>query len=161
MADNLIYFSDDEESEWLAHIDSSILDKPSEETQLHDSEISSFIEANRNSNTTKKTKTDLNVWTRWCNSINERRSMEDIPPEELNSLLVHFFIKVRKLNGEEFEQGTLTLFQRSFDRYLRQHGKNYNIIQDKIFESSREALESKRKQVRLSGKGAGFNKRRA
>ena len=43
MADNLNFFSDDEESEWLANIDSSILDKPSEETQLHDSEISSFI----------------------------------------------------------------------------------------------------------------------
>ena len=55
MADNLNYFSDDEESEWLANIDSSILDKPSEETQLQDSEISSFIEANRKSNTTKKT----------------------------------------------------------------------------------------------------------
>ena len=40
MADNLNYFSDDEESEWLANIDSSILDKPSEENQLHDSEIS-------------------------------------------------------------------------------------------------------------------------
>ena len=155
MADNLNYFSDDEESEWLANIHSSILDKPSEETQLHDSEIPSFIEANRNSNTTKKTKTDLNVWTRWCNSINERRPMEDIPPEELNRLLAHFFIKVRKLNGEGFKPGTLILFQRSFDRYLRQHGKNYNIIQDKIFESSRE---SKRKQLRLSGKGTRPNK---
>ena len=78
--------------------------------------------------------------------------------EELNILTAHFFIKVRKLNGEEFELGTLTSFQRSFDRYLRQHGKNYNIIQDKIFESSREALESKRKQLRLSGKGTRPNK---
>ena len=84
--------------------------------------------------------------------------MEDIPPEELNSLLSHFFIKVRKLNGEEFEPRTLTSFQRSFDRYLRQHGKDYNIIQDKIFESSRKALESKRKQLRLSGKGDRPNK---
>jgi len=84
---------------------------------------------------------------------NERRRMENISREELNSLLAHFFIKVRKLNGEEFEPGTLTSFQRSFDRYLRQHGKNYNIIQDTIFETSREALESKRKQLRLSGKG--------
>ena len=66
--------------------------------------------------------------------------MEDIPPEELNSLLAYFFIKVRKLNGEENEPGTLTSFQRSFDRYLRQYGKNYNVIQDKIFESSRAAL---------------------
>ena len=155
------YFSDDEESEWLANIDPSILDKSNEETQLDDSEISSFIEANRNRNTTKKTKTDLNVWSRRYNSqnsINERRPMEDIPPEELNSLLAHFFIKVKKLNGEEFEPGTLTSFQRSFDRYLRKHGMNYNIIQDKIFESSREALESKRKKLRLTGKGGRPNK---
>ena len=61
MADNLNYFSDDEESEWLANIDPSILDKSNEETQFDDSEISSFIEANRNRNTTKKMKTDLNV----------------------------------------------------------------------------------------------------
>ena len=158
MADNLSYFSDDEESEWLANIDPSLFDKSNEEKRLDDGEISSFIEEDRNSNTTKKTKTDLNVWTRWCNSINERRQMEDISPEELNSLLAHFFIKIRKLNGEEFEPGTLTSFQRSFDRYIRQHRKNYNIIQDKIFESSREALESKRKQLRLSGKGGRPNK---
>ena len=66
----------------------------------------------------------------------KRRPMEDIPPEELNSLLAQFFIKVRKFNGDEFEPGTLTSLQRSFDRFLRQHGKNYSIIQDKIFEKS-------------------------
>ena len=122
MADNLNYFSDDEESEWLANIVPSILDKSNEETLLVDSEISSFIEANRNKNTTKKTKTDLNVWSRRYNSqnsINERRPMEDIPPEELNSLLAHFFIKVRKLNGEEFEPGTLTSFFRPLSTTTR------------------------------------------
>jgi len=55
--------------------------------QLDDIEISSFIEENRQSNTTKQTKTNLNVWTRRCNSINERRPMEDILLEELNSLI--------------------------------------------------------------------------
>ena len=94
--------------------------------------MSSFIEENRKSNTTKKAKTDLNVWTRWCSSINERRPMEDIPPVELNSLLAHFF---RKLNGDEFEPETLTSLQQSFDRFLR-HDKNYSIIQHKIFEKS-------------------------
>ena len=62
MADNLNYFSDDEESEWLASIDPSLLNKSNKEKQLNESEISSFIEENRNSNTTKKTKTDLSVW---------------------------------------------------------------------------------------------------
>ena len=123
MADNLNYFSDDEESEWLESIDPSLLNKSNKEKQLNESEISSFIEENRNSNTTKKTKTDLSVWTQWCNSINERRPMEDIPPEELNSLLAQFFIKVRKFNGDEFEPGTLTSLQRSFDRFLHRQPK--------------------------------------
>ena len=97
MAECLNYFSDDEESEVLASIDPSLLNKSNEEKQLNESEISSFIEENRNSSTTKKTKTDLSVWTRWCNSINERRPMEGIPPEERNSLLAHFFIKSENL----------------------------------------------------------------
>jgi len=39
MADKRNYFSDDEESEWLANIDPSLLDKSNEEKQLDDSEI--------------------------------------------------------------------------------------------------------------------------
>jgi len=57
----------------LGNIDPSLLDKSKGEKQLDTSEISSFIEGNRNSNTSKKTYSDPNVWTRWCNSINERR----------------------------------------------------------------------------------------
>jgi len=39
MAENLNYFSDDEESEWLTNIDYSLLDKSNEEKQLDDTEI--------------------------------------------------------------------------------------------------------------------------
>ena len=52
MADNLNYFSDDEESAWLPNTDPSLLDALNEGKQLEDS------------NTTEKMKTDLNVWTR-------------------------------------------------------------------------------------------------
>ena len=54
MADNLNHISDDEESEWLANIDPSLLDESNEEKQLDDQEISSFIGENRNSNTTTR-----------------------------------------------------------------------------------------------------------
>ena len=91
---------DNKEFEWLPNVDPSLLDKSNLEKQLDNTEISSFTEENRNRNTTKTMKTYLNVWTHWCNSINERRPMQDTPPEELNSLLAHFFIKVRKVNGE-------------------------------------------------------------
>ena len=98
MADNLNYFSDHEESEWMAKIDLSLLDKSNEEKQLDDSEISPFIEENRNSNTTqqRRRKLTFNVWARGCSSINERRPMEDIPPEKLNSRLAHFFHQSQK-----------------------------------------------------------------
>ena len=66
--------------------------------ELDDTEISLFIEENQNVNTTKKTKTDLNVWKRWCESVKETRAIEEIPAEELNNLLCHLFAKVRKRN---------------------------------------------------------------
>ena len=37
--------------------------------------------------------------------------------------LVHFVVKIRKQNGEEFEPDTLTSISRSFDRFLREQGK--------------------------------------
>ena len=49
-------------------------------------------------NTTKKTKTDLNVWKRWCESVKETRAIEEIPAKELNNLLCHLFVKVKKRN---------------------------------------------------------------
>ena len=63
MARNLNYFSADKESGWLVNIDPCLLDKSNEEKQWDDSEISSLIEENKNSNSTKRTKTDVNVWT--------------------------------------------------------------------------------------------------
>jgi len=43
MSNNLSYFSDNEELEWLANLDQSLLDKSNKEKQLDNSEISSFI----------------------------------------------------------------------------------------------------------------------
>ena len=43
MAEDLNYFSNDEESGWLANLDQSKLDKSNEEKQLDYSEISSLI----------------------------------------------------------------------------------------------------------------------
>ena len=60
------------------------------------------------------------------------------PPGELDKLLCHFFINVRRHDGTDFEPGTLTSFQCSFDRHLRNLGKNYCLFDDKVFAKSRE-----------------------
>ena len=59
---------------------------------LDDSEISLFIEENRNAlKYNRKYKTDLK-------SVKETRAIEEIPAEELNNILCHLFVKVRKRN---------------------------------------------------------------
>ena len=68
-----------------------------------------------------KTRSDLNVWNKWCATVNEHRKVEDIPAKELNR---HFFVSLKKKNGEDYEPNSFTAFQRSIDRHLRE--KYYN-----------------------------------
>ena len=65
-----------------------------------------------------KTKSDLNAWKKFCESLKESRAIENIPANELDLLLSKFFISVRKQNGNENKPGTLSGFQRSFQRYF-------------------------------------------
>ena len=47
---------------------------------------------------------------------------------------------------------------RSFDRFLREKEKHYSALTDRQFTKVREALSSKRKQLRRTGKGQKPNK---
>ena len=72
-----------------------------------------FIYSLRPDNTKKKTTYDLNIWQRFCSLVGERRSLETIPPNELNILSYIFFMDVRKKDGGVYQPGTLASFQRS------------------------------------------------
>ena len=79
--------------------------------------------------------------------------MEDIPEPELNTLLCKFFISIRKQDGGEYEPGSITGFQRSFQRYLQEKGSSYNILKDNEFSRSRSVVAAKRKDLTSKGKG--------
>ena len=64
-----------------------------------------------------------------------------------------FFISVRKQNDTEYEPGTLSGFQRSFQRYLHEEGSLINILKDNEFSKSREVFAAKRKNLVRQGKG--------
>ena len=95
----------------------------------------------------------MNVWYKWCASVNEHIKVEDVPDKELNRLLSHFFVSLKKKNGEDYEPNNLTAFQRSIDRHLREKGKGVSIFTGIEFEGSRKALEAKRKDLKRKGKG--------
>ncbi len=117
-------------------------------------EFHEFILQQKPVNTKLKTQTDVKTWKRFCLEENESREAKDIPEEELNLLLCKFLKSVKKVDGTEYEPGTLTSFQRSLQRSLNESGSSINIIDGEKFKLSHEVLSSKRHQLVVDhGKG--------
>ena len=136
------------------HNNEHVVSSANKENVSSVAEFRDFIEEQRATNTKDKTKSDLNVWERFCTERNDTRKLEFIPWKELNILLCEFFKNIRKKNGAEYEPGTLTSFQRSIQRYLNGQGSQANLIQGDEFKLSREVLGAKRKQLVVQhGKG--------
>ena len=99
---------------------------PAEEATSKDEvEIEKFLQEQKSKNTQYKTKSDLNAWKKFCESLKESREIETIPANELDLLLSKFFISDRKQNGTEYEPATLSGFRRSFQRYLDEKPSEY------------------------------------
>ena len=113
----------------------------------HEVKIEKFLQEQKSKNTQYKTKSDLNVWKKFCESLKESRAIEDIPANELDLLLSKFFNSVRKHNGTEYEPGTLSGFQQSFQCHLHEKGSLINILKDNDFCKSREVLAAKWKNL--------------
>ena len=88
-------------------------------------EIEKLLHEQISKNIQDKTKSDLNAWKKFCESLKESREIETIPANELDLLLSKFFISDRKQNGTEYEPATLSGFRRSFQRYLDEKPSEY------------------------------------
>ena len=140
------------DNHYQLHVLSDIQNKM-DKKPLNDEDIEKFVEQQKNINTKRKTESDLRKWYQWNEEHGETRELKDIPPSELDSLLSHFFVTVRKNDGSLYELDTLSWFQRSIDRHLMQQRKPFSIIRDQQFASSREALKASRKHLKKEGKG--------
>ena len=73
-------------------------------------EFHEFVSQQKPANTKVKTQSDIKAWKRFCLQEKENRELSDIPEEELNLLLCKFFKSLKKLDGTEYEPGSLTSF---------------------------------------------------
>ena len=95
-----------------------------------------------------------NTFKPFLTSNNETREITTtIPPEDLDMLVGNFFIKAKKLKGEEFEPDSLSTIHRALQRYLDTKKYGYNILMDRQFDGSRKVLASKRKLLTKHGGG--------
>lgn len=127
---------------------------------LADEEIDKFVSDQVPNNTKKKTKSDVQLFERWLESIpGEIRSVEEIPPVELNKLLRNFYLTVRKQkSNEEYEPDTLVSIKNSIDRYLTEKGYGYSLSRSEEFKTSRDVLSAKGKQLKKDGRGRRSNR---
>lgn len=116
-------------------------------------ETSTFIEANENSNTIRKTLGHLNILREYFELKGETREIYNIPPTELDPLLANFLVSVRTKSGEEYEPSTLRGMLGSFERHLKRHRYQYSLISSFEFAQCREALKAKQKDLKAQGRG--------
>ena len=63
---------------------------------LEENEVKAFVDRNKAVNTVRKTRSDISIWCKWCNSVGENRGLEVIPSIELNKLMCSFLMTIRK-----------------------------------------------------------------
>ena len=71
----------------------------------------------------------------------------NIPAATRDKLLGKFFKDVRKQNGDGYEPDSISSFQKSIQRHLKELKLPFNILQDEEFHCSREVLAAKRKNL--------------
>ena len=84
-----------------------------------DKPIDKFIEDQKSKNTLSKTRRDVSLLTKYLNSKNESRRIEEIPPKELNEYINEFIVAVRRKDGEDFEPSSLRGLICSVNRHLK------------------------------------------
>jgi len=102
--------------------------------------MKSKLQAQKSQNTQYKTKSDLNAWKKFCESLKESRALENIPAKEIDLRFPKFSVSVRKQDGTEYEPCTLSGFQRSFQRHLHEKRSGINILNDNEFSSPERFL---------------------
>lgn len=112
-----------------------------------------FVRGLQNTNTRRKTESDLRKFNDYLTKNGEHRNPEEIPVYDLDMHLARFFMNAKKASGDDYEPDTLKSIQGSVNRYLAEKKLNINIITDKEFKHSRDVLLSKRKLLRQLGKG--------
>ena len=117
-------------------------------------ELDDFISSEKSENTVKKTNYEWKKFETFCKEqSNGSFNVKNVPADALDKLLGKFFKDVRKQNGGEYEPDSLSSFQRSIQRRLKELKLSFNILKDEEFCRSREVLAAERKNLVKQGRG--------
>ena len=110
---------------------------------------------NKNKNTMKSTVTWINRFETWRKIRGIANKLESIPVNDLDSILL---AEIRMADGTEYELECLRVMLSEMDRYLREKGREYSILKDKMFDCCKKVLNGKAIELREKGMGKCKNK---
>ena len=99
----------------------------------------------------KSTVTWTNRFETWRKLRGITNELENIPENDLDNILQSFFAEIRKSDGTEYEPECLRVMLSAMDRYLREKGREYSILKDKMFDGCRKVLNGKAIELREQG----------
>ena len=106
----------------------------------------------------KTTTTWLNRFDKWRSARKIPHKLEDIPEQELDTVLQQLFTELCKTNSKDYEPESLRTMLSSLDRFHCDMGISYSILRDKQFKVSRKVLNGKAIELRERGFGKRKNK---
>ncbi|XP_064596911.1 uncharacterized protein LOC135463552 isoform X23 [Liolophura sinensis] len=131
---------------------SSELDK----TENSGSTLSSFsTPAGRTSssgsalNTIRKAQAAIRTFEFWLKTVHPSDAMKtaDIPPEQLNTFLAEFFLKIRKMNGLEYLPNSFAALRSGIEFHLADVGYPCSIKHSNIFHDTRMAFRKRKESL--------------
>ena len=116
--------------------------------KISDFAVNKYVHSQKEKTTIYQEKSDLNKFRRFCESIDERRQIEEIPAEDLDNILSRYFMNARTLKGELYETDTLSSFRNSLQRILDEKEVHLDLKGDVRFRNSTLVLIARRKELK-------------
>ena len=106
--------------------------------------------------TAKSHKRAAGIFRSYLESKAWTSDFENFDKSHLNECLSHFFMDIRKADGETYKLTSLENLRHSLNRYLQYppHNKPFDIIKDVEFQGSNEKYRVITKQLKQEGKGS-------
>lgn len=93
----------------------------------------------------------------WLQACGEHRYTEDIPPEELDPMLVNFFRHVKKLDGGDYDPTSFACLRSFIERFLLDRGYGFSLRKSSAFAPSYYAFQMRKKKLPVKRKGKSFD----
>ena len=121
---------------------------------IDDLDIDKYCEEQVNSNTNRKTKSDMKMLNAFMLEVlKDNRDICQIPDNELNTIICKFIINVCQRNGSEYEPNTVKGIVASIDRHIRSNNYGNSIKKGDAFNQACRVLTAKTMDLKKNRKG--------